>query len=140
MTQFVVVCGEMGGRVLPAGISAVLVEPGTLVARVSDELFSAGRSRPVYRIYETVSGEADVLCDEAYDTIAVGAPPRQSRLVGMLVALAVDGYGIACWYGSDWSELPVASDAGHFERLLLRSLSDLPPEVYVLLLPQDNNG
>ena len=129
MTQSIIATGDFRSLELPASIEARLPNQ-PLALEVSQLLFPG---KPCFQIADKDSSEADALFDELYAKLEGSEAPDQAPIIGVLKQLADRGSSIACWYASDFDDLPCFDAWPAFFTEVVQQAGRMPPEVYARL-------
>lgn len=134
MTQFVVVTDHAAVTPLgvPAGIALAPVDPTSLVRQAAESLLGLHPSDTIWQVVDASTRSADILFDRLHDALLAGEETEGHPILGWLRRVMAAGEDVACWYASDWLDLPRTDDADSLIREVLRQASMSPPEIYVL--------
>jgi len=109
------------------------------LAKAAADLYPSVPLEEVYKVYEKVTCEADLLFDQLHHELCgdnlsgLGEVPLICYLRGVVSA----GGSVACWCGAGWENLPVARDWDEFLGILVDDVSNQPPEASVLLVLEE---
>jgi len=132
MSEFFLVSGRQPQFDDIANIEVVqLNQTEDIVARAGSELFAPSDLTDCWYLRDT-EGCADTLFTEAQEALLDGKPFENTRLYRAFSRILPEARKIALWYGSDWANLPLVSEAQTFMERLKRDIASPTAEAWMM--------
>ena len=132
MSEFFLISGRQPPFDDVANLEVVqLSQAEDIVARAARELFAPSEWADCWYLRDT-GGCADTLFTEAQEALLDGKPFEHTRLYRAFSRILPEARKIALWYGSDWANLPLVSEAQTFMECLKRDLESPTAEAWMM--------
>jgi hypothetical protein len=132
MSEFVLISGRQPQFEDISNIEVVqLSHAEAIIARAAQELFAPSEWMGCWYLRDT-EGCTDTLFTEAQAALLNGKPFEHTRLYRAFSRILPTARRVALWYGDDWANLPLVSDAKTFMERLKRDIESPTAEAWML--------
>lgn len=136
MSAFFIVAGEQPPLDALPNLEVIPLDRAEdIVAQAARELFAPSEWPACWYLRDS-KGCTDTLFTEAQVALLDGAPFAETRLYRVFSRILPTAKKIALWYGDDWSNLPVVSDAQTFLQRLRQDVERPTAESWMMFLRQ----